>query len=386
MPVFHDKQMDENRAEIIRWCFAQYATGTWTGVDLTLAAQAKGLTSRPTGAKAAQPISLTGMYHVLGNPYYCTWAWWPTGAYITKPNTRCWWSRRCGWRRRTSLPPMPTGRKTECTRTTCGARSSVPPAAAGWSTQSRRANGGTYPYFWCVKKNTKANHCTRRAVRVEKVEDGIAAFYRSFQIRPDHVEQIARAVHEELAAQQDEASRSLKRALERKAKVHDERQKLPQAHYQGAIPADLLASEMQRFTRLLAEAEAQITAARTSNADVEAILAAALRAAANCAGAYLRAPESVRRQINQGFLHRRGRISGASGADRAVRGAHGRSATSAGGQRQDGQQRRTGLPGRPRRDRRHREDAEHHRPDEAGERVAGDVGEGSGRRGRPDRK
>ncbi len=63
-------ELDEERWDIIRWCFDEYATGECSGIDLTLAAQAKGLTTRPTRTKPAAPISLTTMYHILQNPYY----------------------------------------------------------------------------------------------------------------------------------------------------------------------------------------------------------------------------------------------------------------------------------------------------------------------------
>jgi hypothetical protein len=86
--------------------------------------------------------------------------------------------------------------------------------------------------------------------------------------------------------------------------VKSERQKLLAAHYTGAIPQDLLASEMKRFTRELADAEAEIQAAKATNSDVEATLALALNAAAHCEVAYLSAPDAVRRQINQGFFER----------------------------------------------------------------------------------
>src|SRR2546421_581566 len=33
-------ELDPERAEIIRWCLEQYATGEWRAIDLTLAAQA----------------------------------------------------------------------------------------------------------------------------------------------------------------------------------------------------------------------------------------------------------------------------------------------------------------------------------------------------------
>ena len=63
-------ELDPERAEIIRWCFEQYATGEWSALDITLAAQAKGLTSRPTAKRPAAPISATTIYNILANPYY----------------------------------------------------------------------------------------------------------------------------------------------------------------------------------------------------------------------------------------------------------------------------------------------------------------------------
>jgi site-specific DNA recombinase len=154
----------------------------------------------------------------------------------------------------------------------------------------------------CVKKKTKTNNCRRPAVRAERIEDGIGRFYGRFRVQPEHVEQIQAAVREELATSQAEAARGLQRATKLKGQTQDERKKLLQAHYAGAIPQDLLASEMQRLTRELAEAEAEIAAAQATNEDVEATLARALTAAQHCERAYLTAPNQIRRQINQGFF------------------------------------------------------------------------------------
>jgi site-specific DNA recombinase len=49
-------QLDPERAEIIRWCLEEYSTGQWSAIDLTLAAQGKGLTSRPTPSRPAKAI------------------------------------------------------------------------------------------------------------------------------------------------------------------------------------------------------------------------------------------------------------------------------------------------------------------------------------------
>jgi hypothetical protein len=162
--------------------------------------------------------------------------------------------------------------------------------------------GGSYDYFLCLKKKTKANNCHRPAVRVEKIEEGIIQFYKHFQVRPEHAAQIQAAVRQELASQQQEATRTLQRATQRKQQAQDERQKLLGAHYAGAIPQDLLATEMKRLTRELAEAEVQITAAQTTNQDIEATLARALAAAQHCHRAYATATDTIRRQINQGFF------------------------------------------------------------------------------------
>jgi site-specific DNA recombinase len=107
-----------------------------------------------------------------------------------------------------------------------------------------------------------------------------------------------------LASQQVEAGRSLEHAWRNMQRVEDERQKLLGAHYAGAIPQDLLASEMKRLTRALAEADGEIKAAQATSADVEATLDRALAAASHCETAYLSAPNNIRRQINQGCFEK----------------------------------------------------------------------------------
>jgi site-specific DNA recombinase len=116
--------------------------------------------------------------------------------------------------------------------------------------RNRGKSGDYYDYYFCVKKKTKTNNCRRRAMRLERIEDGIASFYHQFRVQPEYAEQIRAAVRAELTAQQTEAARRLERATSRKQRVQDEREKLLQAHYAGAVPQDLLALEMHgRYRR-----------------------------------------------------------------------------------------------------------------------------------------
>lgn len=282
---------------------ANSATGEWSAIDLTLAAQAKGITSRPTATKPAQPISLTTMYHILANPYYMGIVSYQGIHYegkhptLVEPDT---------WLAVQDVLAAHNHIGEKDRKHTHYLRSSIFCSACGGRLvySENTGNGGTYQYYFCVKKKTKANNCRRPAMRLEKIEDGIARFYAQFQVRPEYAERIRAGVRDELANQQTEAKRGLERATKRKQQTQGERQKLLEAHYAGAIPGDLLASEMKRLTRALAEADAQIATAKATNADVEATLAQALAAASHCERAYLSATEPIRRQINQGFFEK----------------------------------------------------------------------------------
>jgi site-specific DNA recombinase len=296
-------ELDPERAEIIRWCFEQYATGEWNGIDLTLAAQAKGLTTRPTPSKPGQPIPLNTMYHILSNVYYMGVVSYQgihyEGKHPVLVEPDIWLAVQA-----VLAAHNQAGEKDRIHNHYL--RGTIYCSACGGRLvySQSRGNGGTYGYFQCVKKKTKANNCRRMGMRVEKIEEGIAQFYRQFRIEPTYAEQIGTAVRGELAGQQAEAKHGLERALKRKAQVQDERQKLLHAHYAGAVPQDLLATEMQRLTRALAGADAEIAAARTTNEGVVTTLAHALTAASHCQTAYLSAPDQIRKQINQGFFEK----------------------------------------------------------------------------------
>jgi site-specific DNA recombinase len=296
-------ELDPERAEVIRWCFEQYATGEWSALDLTLAAQAKGLTSRPTAKRPAAPISATTMYNMLANPYYMGIVSYQgihyEGKHPTLVEPDVWLAVQD-----VLAAHNHTGEKDRVHNHYLRSTIYCSSCSGRLVFSQNTGRGGTYQYFMCVKRKTKRNNCTRPAVRVERIEDGIAAFYATFQVRPDHAEQIRAAVRVELDGQQQEAERGMQRALKRKKQAHDERQKLLQAHYAGAVPQDLLASEMNRLTRELAEADTEIAAAKTTNRDVDATLAVALQAASRCQVAYLTAPSPIRRMINQGFFRK----------------------------------------------------------------------------------
>ncbi|WP_410669900.1 recombinase family protein [Amycolatopsis sp. cmx-4-68] len=299
--TFSTIDLDPERAELMRWCLEQYATGDWSAADLLLEATARGLTSRPTATKPARPVGLTTFYHMLQNPYYMGIVSYQGIHYegkhqpLIEPET--WLAIQDILAAHAHLGEKDR-KHTHYLRSTifcndCGGRLVY---------SINVGNGGPYTYYVCVKKKTKTNNCRRPAVRLERIEEGIARFYERFEVSAAHVEQIRAGVRALMTADREEARRHAAAAVKRKQQATDERQKLLRAHYAGHIPEDVLGSEMQRLTRALTEADALISAAQTSTAEVEATLEAALAAAGRCHRAYVTAPEAIRRQINQGFF------------------------------------------------------------------------------------
>jgi site-specific DNA recombinase len=293
--------LDPERAQLVRWCFEQYATGEWGAADLLLTARAKGLTSKPTPTVPSGDVALTTFYHMLQNPYYMGIVSYRGVHYegkhpvLVEPDV---WLTVQDTLAANAHDGEKDRKHTHYLRSTIYCSSCRGRLVYSEST----GHGGRYAYFTCVKKRTKRNNCRRTGVRLERIENGIADFYAGFRLSDERVEQIRTSVRAELAAQQAEGRLSVNRATKRKDLLTNERKQLLQAHYAGAVPTDLLGSEMKRLTREIAEADVEIAAAKTTTTDLEAVLEAALAAVANCEMAYLAAPNPVRRQINQGFF------------------------------------------------------------------------------------
>jgi len=296
-------ELDPERAPLIRWAFERYGSGDCTVADLVETLREKGLTTRTTPARPERELSYNSLLSMLRNPYYMGVITYQGVTYegqhepLIDPEL---WLRvqdvltahaHAGEKDRKHLHYL---------RGTifCG-------GCGGRLIFSRNiGNGGSYDYFICPKRPTKTARCPRRAIRVGKIEEGIAAFYSRFQLTEQARSAARLGVHADMAAQVAEAHEHAERANKRLAHLQDERTRLIQAHYADAVPLDLLKTEMQRLTRAMTDAEREIKTADVGLADVEQTLEAALIVAGNCHRHYEAAPNFIKRQINQGFFKR----------------------------------------------------------------------------------
>lgn len=84
----------------------------------------------------------------------------------------------------------------------------------------------------------------------------------------------------------------------------DQQAKLLQAHYAGAVPLDLLASEQERLGRQRAHVEQQLEAMQADHETLRRNLRAALDLVENLADTYRRAQPKERRMLNQALFSR----------------------------------------------------------------------------------
>lgn len=109
---------------------------------------------------------------------------------------------------------------------------------------------------------------------------------------------------DEFEKRQRASLKEAERQSRRVSKLKDERKKLLFAHYEEAIPLDLLKTEQERIRREVAEAESVFAATQLRFREIAQTLDQALDLAANCQEAYGRAPDKLRRQFNQVFFRK----------------------------------------------------------------------------------
>lgn len=295
---------DPVRGPLMTWAFTEYATGDWSLASLVDALEAKGLRTRGTPKRPSKPLGTTSLHRLLSNPYFVGVVAYKgiyhQGKHPTLTDMETWLrvqdvlkAHNIAGEKDRKHPHYLKG-SIWCGH--CGRRMVY--------SRNQGKLGGWYEYFFCMGKKDRSNRCPRPYVKLAAIEAGVVDFYTQLQISPERAEQIRTVVREELASTRDVAKQDIMNAVRSKQRVEYERKKLLEAHYAGAIPLDMMKSEMDRLTRELNQAEQTEAAAKLSLTDLDTQLKRALDIATHCARLYEAAKPAVRRMMNQGFFRR----------------------------------------------------------------------------------
>ena len=296
--------VDPHRGPIIRWAFEAYATGNYSVATLRDELIDRGLTTVATPKRPAKAPALSSIHRMLASPYYKGNVQFKGATYdgLHEPLV----APEVWYRVQTVLAAhQASGEKTQAHEHylkgtvfcgTCGSRLIL--------SNARSRSGVIYPYFICAGRHSKRTNCDRKSMFVPDVEAAVENYYRRVQI-PAH---IVTALRELITSEFDRLFATAK--TERKAQVaerdrlYDERTKLLQAHYAGAVPLDLLKTEQDRIARQIAFLDSRIEASEIEYDQARAHLDDCLALAGNAHAIYMSIDDSLRRIANQAFFDR----------------------------------------------------------------------------------
>ena len=294
--------LDEERAPLIRLAFSEYATGNWTVRQLAEHLNTLGLNIPPTPRRCAKPITATRLHEILRHPYYKGIVSFQGVEYPGKHeplvDSQTWQtvqtilaSRRYGERQRIHNHFL----KSTVVCGQCGARLSVQNA--------KNSKGTIYPYFVCARR-CRLHDCTFTAVLIDVVEDRMSDLYRAIELSAEDRTQIEHYLHDELAQIEGDKAKAVRSLTTRRTNIEDRRRRLLHAHYEGAVPLDLLKEEQAELSTELNQIERQLAAYQADAAEVRQHLAQALDLLEDCHRLYSAAPAHLKKLLNQVFFER----------------------------------------------------------------------------------
>ena len=294
--------LDEERAPLIRLAFTEYATGNWTVRQLADHLNTLGLTIPPTPRRPAKSITATRLHEILRHPYYKGIVTFQGVEYPGKHeplvDSQTWQtvqtiltSRRYGERQRIHNHFL----KSTVVCGQCGARLSVQNA--------KNSKGTIYPYFVCARR-CRLHDCAFTAVLIDVVEDRMVELYRAIELSAEDRTQIEHYLHDELAQIEGDKAKAVRSLTTRRTNIEDRRRRLLHAHYEGAVPLDLLKEEQAELSTELNQIERQLAAYQADAAEVRQYLTQALDLLEDCHRLYTAAPAHLKKLLNQVFFDR----------------------------------------------------------------------------------
>ena len=294
--------LDEERAPLIRLAFTEYATGNWTVRQLAEHLAELGLTTAPSPARPAKPITATRLQNILHLPYYKGVISFQgvdyVGAHEPLVDSQTWQtvqqmlaSRRTGERQRTHNHFL----KSTAVCGVCGARLLVQ--------RAKNSKGVVYPYFVCARRH-RVHDCTFKAVLIDEVEELVAALYQRIQLTTEDQSNVKRYLQAELAQIEAGKASQIRSLTTRRTNVEDKRRRLLHAHYEGAVPLDLLKEEQAQLMAELERIERQLDAYRTDVTATRHVMETVLNLMQDCSRLYTAAPAHLKKLLNQVFFER----------------------------------------------------------------------------------
>ena len=146
--------------------------------------------------------------------------------------------------------------------------------------------------------------CTFKAVLIDEVEELVAALYQRIQLTTEDRAKVECYLQGELAQIKAGKASRIRSLTTRRTNIEDKRRRLLHAHYEGAVPLDLLKEEQPQLTAELERIERQLDAYRADMTATRRVMEAVLDLMQDCSRLYRTAPAHLKKLLNQVFFER----------------------------------------------------------------------------------
>ena len=293
--------LDEERAPLIKLAFEEYATGNWTTDDLAEHLAACGLTTRPTPRIPSVPINGKALNKILVNPYYKGVVTYKgveyAGSHPALVDEMTWQqvqnilaSHTNGERTR----EHPHFLKGSLYCRNCGSRMII--------NYTKSRSGVRYPYFVCAGRHNKVTDCKQKAVLISEVERQVEQIYDRYSFPTAVREYMENFLQDGIKTERQKYETELDGLRREKDKLEHQRKKLLEAHYNDAIPLDLMKSEQQKIAKQLAVIDSEVKAHECAFESISERLSEALELMEDCGRTYRLAEDHLKKLLNQAIF------------------------------------------------------------------------------------
>ena len=299
-------ELDPERAPLIKQAFEEYATGEWSISNLAEYLNSLGLCTKATPKIPSKPLQKTNVEKMLKNPYYAGVVRYNGVEYdgvhepIIDLNTfnqvqSILQSHHNGERTR-EHPHFLKG-LLYCKK--CGARMIV--------TYAKSRSGNIYPYFICSGRHrtkSKDKTCDLKAILIDEVEYQIERIMDRITIEPSERILLEGKIQEYIADEEVKFKLELDNLRREKEKLEHKQEKLLEAHFNDAIPLDLMKRQQQVISKQLSAIEHEMKLRSTTFEEIRASLSMAFDLIEDCGRTYRYAKDGIKRLMIQAIYEK----------------------------------------------------------------------------------
>ena len=295
-------EIDEERADHIRWAFAAYATGDWSITQIQDALEERGLKSRTSQAFIGTPLNHAQVHRMLTHPYYIgkvvhRGVIYP-GIHESLVSEAEWFAvqtilatRRIAgdraWRHSHYLKGT-----VFCER--CKGR-------MGFG-HSRGKMGVVYTYFFCLGRHTGRTECDLPYVNVDELEKRIEQLWRKVQFSEETIQRTREIIDEELALSEKQAAGLAADQRRRLQRLERQKQKLIDAYLAEALTVEDLKPRQAAVMAEMADAQRLIEATELNGQIIRERIDVVLELLRRAGDLYALCSPDQRRMLNQAMF------------------------------------------------------------------------------------